>query len=231
MMRLRRFGGPARRLAAVWAVAAALSAAALPASACRLALVLATDVSGSIDPAEYRFQMDGLADALGDPVIADQLVVSQAALMMIQWSGTGEQHVSIPWQRMLSHRAVARFADQVRATPRKWSMSKTAIGEAIRSSVSAFSEVPDCTRRVIDISGDGMTNDGTPNLTERQAAAAAGVTVNGLAIDRVGRSVTEYFRRHVIVGPNSFVETATGYSDYPRAIERKLFRELVKPAS
>ena len=209
----------------------ALCLLAQPAAACRVALILATDVSGSIDPAEYHFQMDGLAEALEDPDIADALVLGQVALMVMQWSGGKEQEVSVPWQRMLSHDAVARFANTVRKTPRRWSMSKTALGDALRFAAAEFSAVSDCRRRVLDVSGDGISNDGREILIERRRALSQNITVNGLAIDRVGRSVTEYYRRFLIGGRDAFVETATGYSDYPRAIRRKIYREVVVPSS
>ena len=210
---------------------ALLMTLALPAQACRLALALAVDVSGSIDPNEYRFQMEGLADALDDPVIAEALVFSQAALMVVQWSGAGEQEISIPWQRMLSLQSVNRFSIQVRNTERRWSTSKTAVGDALAAIRAEFPKVADCQRKVIDVSGDGMTNDGTDTAYQRSVTGQSGITINGLAIDRVGRAVTEFFRKHVITGRDGFVITSKGYSDYPRAIEQKLFREIIQPAS
>ncbi len=202
-----------------------------PVRACQLALALLVDVSGSIDPNEYRFQMQGLADALEDPQIAHSLLQAQAALMVMQWSGTGEQEISIPWQRMLSERALQRFINRVRATPRRWSNSKTAIGDAVGAARATFPMVADCTRRVIDVSGDGQTNAGGDVSFQRGLARADGITINGVAIDRVGKSITQFYRNHVIIGPDSFVLTSEGYSDYPRAIAAKLFREIVRPGS
>lgn len=213
------------------APAALLLAMPLAARACDLALALAVDVSGSIDPVEYRFQMQGLASALEDPTIADALVEGQVALSVIQWSGTGEQVVTIPWRRMQSLPAVAGLAQEVRGASREWNNSKTAIGDLIGFAVSRFSTVPDCRRRVIDISGDGQNNDGSDPLGQRALAQGAGITINGLAIDRVGRSVTLYYRNYVIAGRDAFVHTATGYRDYPRAIRRKLIREILRPSS
>jgi Ca-activated chloride channel homolog len=206
-------------------------ASAFPAKACQLALALAVDVSGSIDPVEYRFQMHGMADALEDPTIADALVQGQVALTVIQWSGAGEQIITVPWQRMLSPQHVSGIAERVRSATREWSTSKTAIGDLIGFSAQQFGTVPDCARKVVDISGDGMNNDGKETVPQRAFALSQGITINGLAIDRVGRSVTQYFRGHIIAGRDAFVITATGYGDYPRAIERKLFREIVRPGS
>jgi len=208
----------------------ALSLAALPARACRLALALAVDVSGSIDPGEYRFQMDGLADALDDPEVADALVLSQAAVMVVQWSGQRDQHISIPWRRMLSYDAVARFSNDVRQTQRRWHGGKTAVGEMMQFVLPEFARVSDCQRHVIDVSGDGATNDGGDTVGPRRSAQAAGVTVNGIAIDRIGASIAQYYKNFVIVGQGSFVLNARGYSDYPRAIRAKLLREIAVPA-
>ncbi len=207
---------------------AALSA---PAQACRLAIALTIDVSGSIDPGEYRFQMDGLADALEDPDIAEALVMRQAAVMVMQWSGETDQKVSTPWRRMLSFDAVADLAKEVRATKRHWRAGKTAVGDALLFLVPEFDKVPDCTRRVIDVSGDGMTNDGQRTTLGRSLARRAGITINGLAIDRIGQSVAQFYRREMVTGPDHFVMSAQGYSDYPRAIRQKLYREVVVPSS
>lgn len=220
-----------RRFFRVFSLAALIGAAApAPALACRLALALTIDVSGSIDPGEYRFQMDGLADALEDPVIAEALSQAQAALMVVQWSGAADQDVSIPWRRMLSYEAVGIFAQQVRATKRRWHGGKTAVGDALDYVIGRFAEVPDCTRRVIDISGDGQSNDGSDTVLKRALARELGITINGVAIDRMGLSVTQFYRNQVITGADAFVMTATGYTDYPRAIRKKLFREVVVPA-
>ena len=97
--------------------------------------------------------------------------------------------------------------------------------------VAQFQEVPDCARRVIDFSGDGINNAGPLPIDARGQALDRDITINGLAIDRVGRSVTQYYKGHVIAGRGAFVVTATGYWDYARAIRQKLFRELLPPSS
>ena len=215
------------RLAAAGAIVLTL---ALPAQACRLALALTVDVSGSIDPGEYRFQMDGLASALEDPEVAEALVLAEAAVSVVQWSGAQDQEVTIPWQRMLSFEAVSRLAGTVRDVRRRWTGGKTAGGDMLAEALPTFEAVSDCTRRVGDVSGDGQSNDGQDTVFARQLAEQMDVTINGLAIDRIGKSVTQFYRQKVQTGPNSFVLTATGYSDYPRAIRRKLLRESVVPA-
>ncbi|MEX0970594.1 MAG: DUF1194 domain-containing protein [Paracoccaceae bacterium] len=204
--------------------------AASAAKACKVALLMMIDVSSSIDPGEYRFQLDGMADALLDPAIAEILVRDQVALSVVQWSGIGEAEVSLDWQRMLTPTAVTSFANRARGIERRWQRSRTAVGDAIAFGATQFGPVSDCARRVIDVSGDGASNVGFDTATMRREVQAMGIEINGLAIDRIGRSVTEFYRRFVIT-QGGFVMTATGYSDYPRAIAAKLFRELVKPAS
>ncbi|MCV2873255.1 DUF1194 domain-containing protein [Defluviimonas sp. WL0050] len=201
-----------------------------PVLACDLALVLTIDVSGSIDRGEYRLQVQGLADALADPEIADALVLGQVALAVVEWSGTGQQNLSMPWRRMLSYEEVADFSDRARDLKRAYSGSDTAVGEAIAFSVQQFAAVSDCRRKVIDISGDGPQNAGFPLAPERTGAEAAGIEINAVAIEDIGQAtpITEFYRRYVVTR-NGFVLTARGLEDYPRAIRAKILREVARP--
>jgi len=203
---------------------------AVPVHACKLALLLAIDVSSSVDIGEYKFQVNGLAQALRDPEIGDILLQGQVALGVVQWSGIEEQDMSIPWQRMLSHDDLNSFIAKVERLNRKWSGSNTAVGNAIAFSVEQFTAVPDCTRHVIDMSGDGGANEGVNTATESRKANALGIEINGIAIDIIGRGITEFYRRFVIT-KGGFVVTSQGFSDYPKSIRNKILRELVKPSS
>jgi len=200
------------------------------APACEAALVLAMDVSGSVDRGEYLLQVEGLAAALADGAVRDVLVQDQVALAVVQWSSLGQQALVLPWQRMLSPGAVDDFAARVLAMPRAFPGSDTAVGEALAFSLAQFEAVPDCRRRIIDMSGDGDENVGFTTPHARGAAVAAGVEVNGLAIEAMGLSITNFYRRWVIT-PGGFVETAQGHLDYARAIRSKMLRELTKPGS
>lgn len=212
------------------AIAAACLLLAGPAAACEIALVLAVDTSGSIDRGEYRIQTEGLADALADPEVADALVLGQVALAVVQWSGAGQQSLSLPWRRMLSHSAVADFSAAARRVDRAFAGSDTAVGEAIGFSTDQFAAVTDCRRHVIDISGDGPINAGRPLGPERNRAIQSGIAINAVAIEDPGQSIpiTEFYRRAVIT-PGGFVLTARGLADYPRAIREKILREVAKP--
>ena len=198
---------------------------AQPVQACRTALVLAMDVSQSVDAGEYRLQIDGLAAALRDPEIAEILVRDQVALSVIQWSGVDSQEVSLDWTQMLSPSHVQLFAAAVQRLPRAFIMSNTAPAEALNTALRHFDSGPDCARRVIDMSGDGTPNAGGDVGRFRRTAERSGVTVNGLAIEGLGRAITNFYERNVITA-DGFVETARGHRDYGRAIRRKILREI-----
>ncbi len=210
-----------------FALAGLLVALARPAFGCDTALLLAIDVSGSIDTSEFNLQTEGMAAALTSPEIADALVEGEVALAVVQWSGAGKQVISIGWQRMASPQAVVAFAADAGSMARAYVGSDTAIGDAIAFAASAFGPVADCTRHVIDVSGDGPENSGRPTALARQAAERAGIEINGIAIESMGRSLTGFYERFVITR-QGFVVTAIGHLDYARAIKAKILRELEK---
>src|SRR5690606_30591267 len=120
---------------------------------------------------------------------------------------------------------VDRFAVTVEATPRAFDGADTAVGEALDHAISLFDAVPDCRRKVVDLSGDGDENAGFTARSARQRAISAGVEVNALAIESIGVSISNYYRK-VVITPGGFVQSARGYIDYARAIRLKLLREL-----
>ncbi|NNK77783.1 MAG: DUF1194 domain-containing protein [Litoreibacter sp.] len=213
------------------AIAISFGLMAVPAKACEVALVLAVDISGSISTEEYRLQMDGLAEALRDPTVSDALVETRATLSLMQWTGSSRQTFSIPWTQITTRADVAELAERVVAVKRAWLNYSTAIGEALLTAASRFAEVPECERNVIDVSGDGYSNEGDEPGYVRDFLASNGVTINGLAIEGAVEDLTSYFRSEVIGGPGAFVLTSRGYEDYPRAIRRKLLTEITKPSS
>ncbi|WP_411236480.1 DUF1194 domain-containing protein [Marivita sp. S0852] len=208
-----------------WRVILACLWLAQPVQACRTALILAMDVSNSVDPGEFRVQVDGLAAALRDPEIAEILVRDRVALSVIQWSGVDAQDVSLDWTQMLSRSHVQLFANAVQRLPRAFVMSNTAPADALSVALRHFETGPDCARRVIDMSGDGTPNAGGEIGRVRRSAERAGVTVNGLAIESLGRAITNFYTRNVITS-DGFVETARGHRDFARAIRTKILREI-----
>ncbi len=208
--------------------AAAVSAALLlssPASACATALILAMDVSNSIDPGEYLIQTEGLAQALEDAEIVEELLRGEVALSVVQWSGAGQQEVSIPWRRMTSPAEVRAFAQAARTLPRAFVMSDTAVGSLVDFALGQFGPVADCRRRVIDISGDGPDNAGTDPTAARRAAEREGVQINALAIEGIGVAITNFYRTRVITR-DGFVMTARGHSTYAETLRQKIRREI-----
>jgi Ca-activated chloride channel homolog len=198
-----------------------------PASACETALLLAIDVSSSIDEGEYHVQTDGMADALLDPDIAEALEQGQVALSVIQWSGIGSQMVAMPWTRIQSQADIAAFSKAAREMPRAFINSDTAVGDAIAFASIQFLAVRDCHHLVIDVSGDGTANAGTATRTASHIAELAGITINGIAIESIGVAVTNFYRQQVIT-KGGFVITARGHLEYPKSIREKIRREVIR---
>ncbi|SLN26430.1 DUF1194 domain-containing protein [Pseudooctadecabacter jejudonensis] len=208
--------------------AAAITICAAPATACEVALMLAVDVSGSVDGSEYRTQMDGLAAGLTDRAVLGALVEGNVQLALMQWTGTGRQTVVINWTQMNSPDDVYAFAFEIATVPRLWRDFSTAIGEAMQLALPYFALVDECERHVIDISGDGISNEGSFPTDHWPALAAAEVTVNALVIEDTGFDLTGWFEENVITGPGAFAVTANGFDEYPDQIIRKLYRELTQ---
>ncbi|MFT7594088.1 MAG: Ca-activated chloride channel family protein [Paracoccaceae bacterium] len=203
-------------------------ACAAPVAACDLALALAVDVSGSVDSDEYRIQMDGLAAALRDPIVSEALVRAQAALLLVQWTGSTRQQITIPWTRISGFVALDVFAASVAEDPRMWRNYSTAVGEALTYTAAAFDAVPDCTRHLIDLSGDGVSNEGIAPADVLGDLRAVGITVNAIAIEQGEPDLAAYFYENVIVGEGAFVVSANSFQDYPARIRKKLLREVTR---
>jgi Ca-activated chloride channel family protein len=202
-----------------------------PGRACDLALVLAVDVSGSVDAEEYGIQMQGLAAALRDGVIAEALVQARAEILLLQWTGASRQEITLPWTRIDDFAALDALSDRIADAPRSWRNYSTAIGEALAFAIPAFDAVPHCTRRLIDLSGDGQSNEGIPPLSIHDRLRQAGITVNAIAIEASEPDLTAYFFENVIFGEGAFVETARSFGDYPLRIRRKLLREVTRQSA
>jgi Ca-activated chloride channel homolog len=181
-----------------------------------------------VDAAEYRLQMGGLAAALRDGSVSDALVQAKAAILLVQWSGLGRQEVTLDWTRITSRADLTDLAQQIDAAPRAWRDYSTGIGEALAFTASTYGPVSECRRKVIDVSGDGPSNEGLAPEFMRASLVAQGFTVNALAIEGAVEDLTGYYRDHVIAGPGAFVVTANGFNDYPRRIRQKLLREVTK---
>ncbi|QYK43580.1 MAG: DUF1194 domain-containing protein [Paracoccaceae bacterium] len=209
-------------------LAGLMALAAAPADACRLALALALDVSWSVDGRDYDIQRGGLLAALADPAIrAAFLRGDPVALAVYEWSGVQHQDLVADWRLILSEADLDRVSAQVAGHARSPFGLPTATGAALAFGAELMARAPACAVQVIDISGDGQSNNGPD--PDRVTAGWTGITVNALAIGQHEMGLVDYLQRKVIRGPGAFVEYAARHSDFPEAIRRKLFRELTEP--
>ncbi|MRU16425.1 DUF1194 domain-containing protein [Roseovarius sp. A21] len=216
-----------RLVAAIWLWALA----ALPAGAegCRLALVLALDVSSSVDEVEYDLQRIGLAAALNAPEVRHAVLrggTGAVALSVYEWSGRYKQTVLLDWVLLQAEADIDRAVDALAGATRSESEFPTAMGYGIGYAAQMLSRAPTCERRVIDVSGDGVNNEGFGPRIAYRHFPLADVTVNGLVILGHDDEVLGFYRNEVIRGRNAFVETANGFGDFRNAMTRKLYREI-----
>lgn len=227
-----------RRSALVGSLAAMATATAAKAETpVDLQLVLAVDVSRSIDETEAELQRRGYVEALTSDRIIDAILSGQhrrIALCYTEWAGTQYQTVVIDWSVIESAAGARRFADKLAEAPRS-SQSWTAVGAALvhagqRFENSGFTSK----RRVIDVSGDGRTNDGPPAEIVRDQLVAQGIVINGLPVmmnrTNFGRppdlTLDRYYEENVIGGPGSFMIVADDFDQFGRAVRTKLVREI-----
>ena len=214
------------------ALALGLLLAPTPAGACALELILAVDVSGSIDSGEFDLQANGLADAFENPSLIAAIGELEGGMLvtMTHWSGSSRHQQMTGWHRLTDAASMAAFAAEARTAGRAWRNFSTAIGEALVHAARVSATAPEtCKRRVIDVSGDGVSNEGQAPEMISGVLAAEGYTINGLVIRGADPDPVAHFRAQVIAGPGAFVEVAADFADYPRAILRKLLREIDQP--
>ena len=210
---------------------------------CRLALVLALDVSGSVDPREDRLQREGLARALVAPEVARAFLVGgPVALHVFEWAGDRSQAALLPdWQMIRDEGDLVHVADAIARTgpaPFHFTQHGTAVGAALAHAAEAFVGGPACGARTIDVSGDGMGNEGLAPKAAYANPLLEGVTVNALVVrgaEDDGNApdgqddLVAWFEGEVLRGPGAFRVLADGYEDYERAMRVKLRRELEQP--
>ncbi|SNR73744.1 DUF1194 domain-containing protein [Puniceibacterium sediminis] len=204
-------------------------------AACRQALALGLDVSGSVDAREYRLQLDGLAGALNHPEVREALLAmpgTPVRLAVYDWSGPQDQRLVLGWTEVTDSAALDGIVAQLRSTGRGPGDPSTAIGAAMMFGAALVAPQGDCWKRTLDISGDGKSNTG-PHPRDAHGGLG-GITVNALVVgaDQIGTGLadlSDYFRAYVISGADAFVETALGFEDFEAAMVRKLKRELIGP--
>ena len=206
-----------------------------------LQLVLAADVSRSIDSDEFKLQREGIASALQNPEVLRAIrsgPLGAIAVSFVEWSGTGEQNVVLNWSLIRDEEGAAVAGDQILKAPRSF-VGRTSISEAIDFSVKHF-ETSGMTspRRVIDVSGDGTNNSGRSITEARDEAVARGIVINGLAIINLNPNfgylahtqppggLPNYYRDNVIGGPGSFVLQIEDFHSFAQAMVQKLVQEI-----
>jgi hypothetical protein len=217
-----------------------LVAPGLANAACRLALVLALDVSGSVDSAEYVQQMHGVAEALSDPEVQAVLFATPDApvsIAIFEWSASSYQQIVVDWTTLNGPSDVAVIAERLVNWQRAPAPEATGLGAALQFANTMVARAPACWDQTLDISADGKNNDWPLPYRLRENGQLGDMNVNALVIatdfagtvDRTPNGVAEltaYFKARIIHGPDAFVEVAQGYAAYADAMKRKLLREL-----
>jgi hypothetical protein len=201
-------------------------------------LILAVDVSRSVDTEEQELQFRGYEAAFRDARLAEGIAgapLGAIAVMFFTWSGWNQQEIVVPWTRLDGPAACHGFADAIAAAPRKTHLY-TSISGAMDFAARQFGQGFEGTRKVVDISGDGVNNSGHPVAEAREEALAQGIVLNGLAVmDNTPLPpvlaaglppLDEYYRDEVIGGPGAFLVVAEGFESFEAAVRRKIIREI-----
>ena len=208
---------------------AAFIAATQVQAQCRLALALALDVSSSVDDREYDLQRKGLAAALNSEDVRHAILrgaPGDVLLSVYEWSGRRQQKVHTDWIALRSAADIDRAVVELARMTRSHDEFPTALGNGLAYGALLLDRVPQCRRRVIDVSGDGVNNHGFGPRTAYKHFPMEGITVNGLVILGGPAGVLDYYKSEVQFGPGAFIEVANGFDDFEAAMTRKLFREI-----
>jgi hypothetical protein len=210
-----------------------------------LLLVLAADVSRSVDDGKFKLQRDGYAAAIVDPRVVRAMTggpTGRIALVFVEWASEWEQKVVIDWTVVANARDAQSVSSRVREAERPY-RGRTSISTAIDFSMGVLARSPfQADRRVIDISGDGTNNSGRDVVSARDEAVAKGVTINGLVIlsevplatnpshTHPPGGLTAYYENNVIGGPGAFVIEAENFEAFGQLIISKLVKEIAELA-
>jgi len=205
-------------------------AAGAAATVVDLELVLAVDVSQSVNSHEFALQMAGYAKAFRDRRVLGAIRAAGdhgIAVALVQWANPRQHAVAIAWSHVRDAASAKRLARRIAQSPRAYFRGGTAIGSALAFCIPLFEANRfDGRRKIIDLSGDGSENRGAPPGLVRDLAVALGLTINGLAILNDRPYLDRYYERNVIGGSDAFVVTAADYGDFAGAVVSKLVREI-----
>jgi hypothetical protein len=206
-----------------------------------LLLVLASDVSRSVDEPKFQLQRSGYATALANPRVLEAIRSGpngRIAVIFIEWSGAMSQKVVIDWTLISDEASARQFGDRIIEAPRSFA-DRTSISAGIDFAMGQFDKAPfETRRRTIDVSGDGTNNAGRDITSARDEALAKGVTINGLVIltetpsawnpdhTNPAGGLAAYYRNNVVGGPGSFVMVAENFRSFGNALINKLIAEI-----
>jgi uncharacterized protein DUF1194 len=195
-----------------------------------VSIVVALDVSASVDNSEFELMREGLARSFSSAGIYKAISSGPKgaiAITVFQWSGFQEQEVKIDWIRVTDTASLNSVSKRIREMSRRYKGGATDIGGAIEFSRKLLSINPfETERNVIDIVGDGPNNvNHSPNI-ERDKTVSGNTTINGLAIVGEAFTLVDYYNAFIIGGKGAFVESAADFDAFEQAITRKLIREI-----
>jgi hypothetical protein len=206
-------------------------------------LVLAADVSRSVDDKKFKLQREGYAAAIVDPRVVRAMTggpKGRIAVVFIEWASEWEQRVVLDWTIIAGEQDARQVSGRMLEAARSY-WGRTSISAAIDFSMQVLSRSPfPSGRRIIDISGDGTNNSGREVTSARDAAIAQGVTINGLAIlsevplatnpthTHPPGGLTAYYENNVIGGPGAFVLEAQSFEAFGQLLVSKLVKEIAQ---
>ena len=208
-----------------------------------LLLVLAADISRSVDEVKFQLQRSGYAAAFYDSRVIEAIRAGPSgriAVAFVEWSGVLSQKIVIDWTIISNDDSAREFGDRIIEAPRAFANS-TSISAGIEFAMTQLDRAPyETRRRVIDVSGDGDNNSGRDVTAARDVAIVKGVTINGLVILTVPPSLSYsnhtnplgglayYYRNNVIGGDGAFVVVAENFNSFGNAIIKKLIKEVAQ---
>jgi hypothetical protein len=229
--------------ATILAVAIGAGSAALAAEPADLLLVLAADVSRSVDYQKFQLQREGYAAAMSDPRVLDAIrsgAQGRIAVSFVEWSGFGAQKLVIDWTAISDATSARAFGDRIIEAPRSFA-DRTSISGGIDFAAEQFQRAAfSAERHVVDVSGDGTNNAGRDVELARDEAVAKGIVINGLVIlserpmpwnpehTNPAGGLEHYYSQHVIGGRGAFVMVAQDFKSFGQALINKLVAEIAQ---
>ncbi len=230
-----------RTILGVVALSFTLCGAARAAEQVDLLLVLASDVSRSVDTRKFQLQREGYAAALSNPRVIDAIRSGphgKIAICFVEWSGATSLKLVIDWTVVGDAASARKIGDQMLELPRSFA-DRTSISAGLEFSMVQLERAPyQAVRRTIDVAGDGTNNSGRDIVSVRDEILAKGVTINGLVIlsetplpwnpehTNPAGGLDNYYRNNVTGGPGSFVMVAENHNSFGQAIVKKMIAEI-----